>query len=91
MPVSYTHLDVYKRQIQGPACDFSLFYAWGVNAFLPSSSFRRRKPAKRASSKSAPLLPKRAWLIKAVRFRTCGFCSSTPYRVGLTAACDSPA
>jgi hypothetical protein len=36
-------------------------------------------------------VPKRAWLIKAVRFRTCGLCSSTPYRVGLTAACDSPA
>jgi hypothetical protein len=38
-------------------------------------------PAKQASSESALVLPTRASLIKVVRFRACGLCSSTPYRV----------
>ena len=36
-------------------------------------------PSRRRPLESARVLPKRALLIKAVRFRACGLCSSTPF------------
>jgi hypothetical protein len=38
-------------------------------------------PAKQASSNNAPVLPKRALLIKAIRFRASGLCISMPFPV----------
>ena len=61
LPVSYTHLDVYKRQVMG--CMKDRWYAWraclsmnGDVLFSPSPSTRRKSPWSFLYKKGSPLL-----------------------------------